>query len=368
MTQLPDTMQAFVLHTHGGPEALRFHPDWPRPEPSPSQVLIRVGACGLNNTDVNTRTGWYSKTVTGATDSTGTAGTDEADPTWGGAPIGLPRIQGADAVGVVVAAGAASDQSLIGKRVMTDNWLRDWDDPLNRNSTGYFGSEADGGFAQYAVIDHRNVAAVDSDMTDAELATFSCSYTTAEGMLWRADVGAGDSVLVTGASGGVGSALVQLAKRRGAQVIALSSPAKQDQVRALGADYVLDRAPSDLGAALKEATGADKVTVVADIVGGAYWPRLIDALARGGRYTCSGAIAGPMVELDLRTFYLNDLTLHGSTVVPHHIFTDLVSYIERGEIKPLLAATYPLSELHAAQAAFIEKAHVGNIVVLPDPA
>ncbi len=368
MSDLPATMKAFVLHEHGGMDALRYHTDWPRPEPGPHEVLIRVGACGLNNTDVNTRTGWYSKTVTGATDSSGAAGTDDADPTWGGAPISLPRIQGADAVGVVVAAGAEADQSLIGQRVMTDNWLRDWDDPMNRDTTGYYGSEADGGYAQYAVIVHRNVGVVNSDMSDSELATFSCSYTTAEGMLARADVGAGDRVLVTGASGGVGSALVQLCKRRGAMVIALSSPSKHDMIRDLGADVVLERAPADLKAALTEAAGHDTVTVVADIVGGDYWPTLIDVLARGGRYTCSGAIAGPMVELDLRTFYLRDLTMHGSTVLPPHIFTDLVGYIERGEIKPLLAATYPLSDLHTAQTAFIEKKHVGNIVVIPDHA
>ncbi len=366
MTDLPATMKAFVLHEHGGMDALRYHTDWPRPEPGPHEVLIRVGACGLNNTDVNTRTGWYSKSVTGATDSSGAAGTDDADPTWGGAPITLPRIQGADAVGAVVAVGTNADQSLIGKRVMTDNWLRDWDDPMNRDKTGYFGSESDGGYAQYAVIDQRNVGVVNSDLSDAELATFSCSYTTAEGMLSRADVGAGDRVLVTGASGGVGSALVQLAKRRGAKVIALSSPSKHAAIRALGADFVLDRAPGDLAAALKDTTGQDTVTVVADIVGGDYWPNLIDLLARGGRYACSGAIAGPMVALDLRTFYLRDLTMHGSTVLPPHIFTDLVGYIERGEVKPLLAATYPLAELHAAQTAFIEKKHVGNIVVTPE--
>ena len=366
MTKLPTKMKAVVLHEHGGMDALKYHTDWPVPAVGADQVLIRVGACGMNNTDVNTRTGWYSKSVTGATDSTGAAGTDDADPTWGGAPIGLPRIQGADTVGVVVAAGVCADQSLFGKRVITDNWLRNWDDPLNRETTGYYGSEADGGYAEYAVIDHRNACPVNSSLSDAELATFSCSYSTAEGMLWRADVGAGDRVLITGASGGVGSALVQLTKRRGATVIALSSPSKHEAIRDLGADVVLERGPADLNAALLETTGHDKVDVVADIVGGAYFPTLLEALVRGGRYVTSGAIAGPIVDLDLRTLYLQDLTLHGSTVIPPQIFNDLVGYIERGEVKPLLAATYPLSDFHAAQTAFIEKAHVGNFVVVPD--
>lgn len=116
---------------------------------------------------------------------------------------------------------------------------------------------------------------------------------------------------------------------------------------------------------MKEATGQDTVTVVADIVGGDYFETVIDVLARGGRYTCSGAIAGPIVSLDLRTFYLRDLTFTGSTVLPPHVFIDLVGYIERGEVRPVLAATYPLSELHTAQQAFIDKTHTGNIVVCP---
>ncbi len=103
--------------------------------------------------------------------------------------------------------------------------------------------------------------------------------------------------------------------------------------------------------------------MVADVVGGDDWPSLIDALARGGRYTCAGAIAGPIVTFDLRTFYLRDLTFTGATVVPPGVFADLVGYIERGEIRPLLAATWPLAELRAAQQAFIDKRHVGNLVV-----
>ena len=109
------------------------------------------------------------------------------------------------------------------------------------------------------------------------------------------------------------------------------------------------------------------------VVGGPGWLALIDILARGGRYilarggryTCSGAIAGPVVALDLRSLYLRDLTFTGSTVVPSHVFRDVVGYIERGEVRPVLAATWPLSELRAAQLAFIDKRHVGNIVVVP---
>ncbi len=363
MSEISKTMNAMVLMGHGEMDQLVWHEDWPVPTLADDEVLIKVSACGLNNTDVNTRSGWYSKTVEEATTGGAYENVASEDPTWGGAPITFPRIQGADVVGVVVDCGPNADRSLIDKRVMTDNWLRDWNDPLNKDKSGYFGSECDGGFAEYTKTDFHNVGVINSALSDAELATFSCSYTTAEGMLNRANVGPDDRVLITGASGGVGSALIQLAKRRGASVIAMASKSKHEAVSELRPDAILPRNPENLSAALKDITGHETVTVVADIVGGDYFPTMIDVLARGGRYTCSGAIAGPLVSLDLRTLYLRDLTFTGSTVIPPQIFKDLVGYIERGEIKPLLAATYPLKELHTAQQAFIDKKHMGNIVV-----
>ena len=111
--------------------------------------------------------------------------------------------------------------------------------------------------------------------------------------------------------------------------------------------------------------GKKKVSVVADVVGGNLWQQLIEALEKGGRYVCSGAIAGPIVELDLRSLYLRDLTFLGATVPPPKTFADLISYIEKEEIKPLLAKTYPLEKLREAQSEFIAKKHIGNIVVLP---
>ncbi|CUH43649.1 alcohol dehydrogenase family protein [Ruegeria atlantica] len=358
---LPDKMKAMVTMGHGGLDQMVLHKDWPRPEPAAGEVLIKVAACGLNNTDVNTRSGWYSKAVTDATTGDAFEEVSDEDPTWGGAPITFPRIQGADICGKIVAVGDGVDPELIGQRVITDGWLRDPSDPGNKDKTGYFGSERDGGFAEYATTLAVNAVPIRSDLSDAELATFSCSYSTAEGMLTRANVTDADTVLVPGASGGVGGALVQLAKRRGARVIAMASDAKHADVAELGADKILSRAPENLRAAL----GDEKVTVVADVVGGPYWPNLIDVLERGGRYTCSGAIAGPMVEFDLRTFYLRDLTFTGSTVIDPQVMRNIVQYIEAGEIKPALAATYPLEELREAQAAFIAKQHTGNIVVIP---
>ena len=358
--QVPDTMRAMVTMGHGGLDQIVFYSDWPCPKPEDGEVLVKIGACGLNNTDVNTRSGWYSKAVTQATSTDGYAQVNSDDPSWGGAPISFPRIQGADICGQIVAVGKGVDASRIGERVISDNWLRDPHDPDNKDKAGYYGSERDGGFAEYTVLPSQNALAVNAILSDAELATFSCSYSTAEGMLSRAEVGASDTVLVTGASGGVGGAVVQLAKLRGARVIALASPAKHDDVLALGADRVLERAPENLRATLGE-----PIHVLADIVGGDSWADWIDCLERGGRYTCSGAIAGPMVSLDLRTLYLRDLTFTGSTVLKPEVMHRIIRYIETGAIRPVLAASYRLEELHIAQQAFIAKQHTGNIVVCP---
>ena len=152
MTKIPETMVAMVLTGHGGLDKLEYHTDWPVPVPLGGEVLIEVGACGMNNTDINTRTGWYSKAVREGTHAEGGAsGFDEVTEEAGGWGAGLtfPRIQGADVCGRVVAAGDRADPSLIGTRVLIDTWLRDWDDPMNMDKCGYYGSELDGGYAQY---------------------------------------------------------------------------------------------------------------------------------------------------------------------------------------------------------------------------
>lgn len=333
-------MRAFVLTEHGDLDALEYRDDYPVPEPGPGEVLVEVRACGMNNTDINTRVGWY------------------AGGGWGGG-MQFPRIQGADPSGTVVAVGGGVDGSRVGDRVMIDAWVRSGDGDISKAK--YLGSEIDGGYAEYVKVPSINAHAIDSELTDAELASFPCSYATAEHMLHRADAAADQWALVTGASGGVGNALIQLAKRRGANVVAITSAAKMDAVRALGADVVLDRDINDLDQAVLAAT--DGVDVFADVVGGDGFAPLFETIKPGGHYTTAGAIAGPVVPLDLRTLYLKDITMHGATVLPPEVFSNLVGYIERGEISPVVAVTYPLEELKQAQSDFVKKDHVGAFVI-----
>ena len=356
---LPKTMAAVLLTGHGGFEVLDYRTDVPVPEPGAGEVLIRVAAAGINNTDINTRIGWYSKSVTDGTEAGG-EGADAADGGWSGTPLIFPRIQGADVCGHVVAVGKDVDPARIGQRVLVRTMQRS---PVGGRpwECWTLGSECDGGFAQFVKARSAETYAVRCDWSDAELASVPCAWSTAENLLHRARVGT-ERVLVTGASGGVGSAAVQLAKRRGATVIAVAGEAKADEVRALGADRVIARGTDPVAL-----LGAEAVEVVIDVVGGPAMPRLLDLLARGGRYAVAGAIAGPMVQIDLRTLYLKDLTLLGCTFQEEEVFENLVSYIEAGAVRPLVARTYPLADIVRAQQDFLSKAHTGKLVLIPPP-
>jgi len=362
---IPEYMTAVLLTGHGGLDRLVVRDDVPVPEPGPGEVLIEVGACGVNNTDINTRIGWYSKSAAAETGIGKENGSVSDDASWGGQAIAFPRIQGADVAGRIVAVGDGVSSDRMGERVVVDPILRDPRDPGNRDLTGYFGSERDGGFAKYTTVPHENAVAIHSDLSDADLATFPCSYSTAENMLTRVGLGKADTILIPGASGGVGSALVQLAKRRGARVVGLTSPSKIKAIQSLGADVVLSRDSDNLESTLRDALSGGCLNVVADIVGGESVPMYLDVLCRGGRYVTSGAIAGPMVEIDLRTLYLKDLEMHGATVMEKDVFRRLCRYIENGEIRPLLEESYPLGDIQKVQEIFLAKSHIGKLVLLP---
>jgi NADPH:quinone reductase-like Zn-dependent oxidoreductase len=345
MSAIPGTMRAVQLFGQGGVDQLVYREDVPVPLPLAGEVLLRVRGASVNNTEINHRLGWYSQ------DSySNNKGADRqlGAEVWEGEGLSFPRIQGADACGYIVATGEGVDPARIGERVLVE--------PLFRNPTRYFGADCDGSFAEFTKVPACNAHRITSNMTDVELASFPCAFSTAENMIERANVGSGDTVLITGASGGVGSAAVQLAKRRGATVIAMTVKDKVERVRALGADLIQIRDNP-----LIESLGSDSVSVVIDLVGGPDWPILLSLLKHHGRYAASGAIGGPIVALDLRTFYFKDLSLLGCTTYDPEVFRNLLAYIEHGDIKPVLAKTFGLRELASAQKAFLDKAHVGKI-------
>ena len=330
------------------------------PKPGPGELLLRVLAAGVNNTEINTRLGWYSETVTAGTEDYSDSERDEGnlgDGGWNQATP-FPFIQGTDCCGEVVSANVDDPSAWMGRRVLVRACMRL--NGFDSMENIWMASDFDGAFAQFVKVPASEVFTVDCDWSDAELATIPCAYGTAENMVHRAAVCGDDRVLVTGASGGVGSAVVQLVKRRGASVVAVVGEAKRAEMEKLGADRIVARG-TDLLAELGQAS----VDVVIDNVAGPGFTALPKLLSRGGRYASSGAIAGPMVNLDMRDFYLKDLNLIGCTAWDEPVFPNLVGYIERGEIRPLLAKTFPLEQIAAAQQEFLQKTHFGNFVLLP---
>jgi len=351
-------MSAVLTTGHGGYEMLEFRKDIKVPSPDSDQVLIKVLGAGINNTDINTRTAWYSKSVKGETNANHSQGED-GDGSWSGEPLEFPIIQGADCYGEIVSVGGDVDAGRIGERVLVRT-MQQYAVDYRPYECWTLGSECDGAFAEYMLAFSDESFKIESNWSNAELASIPCAYSTAENLLERSDVKEGEVVLITGASGGVGSAAIMLAKRRGARVVAVASEAKARMVQEIGADEVIHRDDK-----LIDSIDNESIDVVIDLVAGESWGELLEVLKKGGRYAASGAIAGPIVELDVRTLYLKDLVLIGCTFQDRQVFQNLIGYIERNEIKPLVSKTYPLRDIVNAQKDFVSKKYVGKLVLLP---
>lgn len=340
---LPSHMSGVLLTGHGGPEMLRWHDRISVPSPGPGEALVQVLAAGVNATDINTRVGWYAKK--GAPEAGG----------WAGA-IQFPRIQGSDLCGRVVKLGEGVQGLRIGARVVCPT---NQAEPTEDNPVAFraIGSEFDGAFAEFCLVPARQLYDVSASvLSDIEIGAMPCSYGTAHNLLSRAQVRATEKVLITGASGGVGLAAVQLARLRGARVTGQCSADKAGAVRAAGALATLDR---------DETPDPKGFDVVIDVVGGARWNDRLEALRPGGRYAVSGAIAGPMVNGDLRTVYLNDLTLFGCTNQSREVFAGLVTIINSGRLRPLVSKTYPLGDIAQAQDDLTAHRYPGKLVLIP---
>ena len=359
MITVPSKMMAVVTHGNGGYDMLEYKLV-NTPKPINNEVIIKVLAAGINNTEINTRLGWYSPLVNDGTEELNNKlenGEIANNGGWNGSTK-FPLIQGTDCCGQIVKLAKDDKQNLIGKRVIVRSCMRI--NGFGSKEKKWMASDFNGAFAEYVKVPLSEVFTINCDWSNEELATIPCSYGTAENMLYLSRISKNDIVLITGASGGVGSAAIQLAKIRGAKVIASIGKEKKEYALKLGANQTIDRNDNVLNT-----LGYNSVDLVVDVVGGSQFQDFFKIIKPNGRYISSGAIAGPIVNFDLRDLYLKDISIIGSTTWEEPIFHNLVKYIEDGLIKPLVAKTYPLSEIVRAQKEFLLKKHFGNLVLIP---
>ncbi|MGM0700799.1 MAG: alcohol dehydrogenase catalytic domain-containing protein [Pseudomonadota bacterium] len=366
---VPETMAAMVLTGHGDIDKLVYRQDVPTPRPGPGEVLVQVTATAKNNTDRKAREGLYPTKDKGEVTSFAMGGETT---------LTFPRIQGADVAGRVVAVGEGVDAGRIGERGLLDfNLYADERRDLNL-MPDYYGHGADGGFAEYVVVPSDQFHHVPNpELADAELAAMGmCSYQTAYHMMTSARVGKGERVLVSGASGGVGTALIQLCRIVGAIPYAVSQPEKADALLALGAEAVIDRGnlPTFVERTLA-ATGGVPIDAVMDLVGGEMTDRFIDTMigdmkARSTypRLSIAGASGGNVSEIMWTRIYLYQVQIFGVSHGTREEAEQLVAWIRDGQLKPVLHAAFRLSELHAAERYFVARGnnYMGKIVIVPD--
>lgn len=364
---IPNTMKAMVLTGHGGIDKLEYR-DVETPRPGPGEVLVQVTATAKNNTDRKAREGLYP--------------TKKGEMTsfqMGGKPtLTFPRIQGADIAGRVVAVGDGVDDSRIGERGLLDfNIYADGRRDINL-TPDYYGHGADGGYAEYVALPSDQFHHIPNpELSDAEVASMGmCSYQTAMHMLTSANIRAGERVLVTGASGGVGTALIQLCRIMGAIPYALSKQDKAQALLDLGAEAVLDR--SDMGSfveRVKSETGGKPIDAVMDLVGGEMTDIFIDTMifdmnARGTypRLSIAGASGGNISEILWTRIYLYQVQIFGVSHGTREEAEQLMAWIRDGHLKPVLHGAFRLSDLHHAEEYFVNRGsnYLGKIVIVPD--
>ncbi|SDL20110.1 NADPH:quinone reductase [Franzmannia pantelleriensis] len=366
---IPATMSAMLLTGHGDVDKLEYRHDVPTPRPAPGEVLVRVTATAKNNTDRKAREGLYPTKEKGEVTSFAMGGE---------ATLTFPRIQGADIAGRIAAVGDGVDPARIGERGLLDfNLYADGRRHINL-TPDYYGHGADGGYAEYVALPADQFHPVPNpELADAELAAMGmCSYQTAYHMMTSARVKAGEHVLVTGASGGVGTALIQLCRIVGAIPYALSQADKAEALKALGAEAVFDRTRmDDFTAQVMTATGGAPIDAVMDLVGGEMTDRFIDTMivdmnrrADYPRLSIAGASGGNLSEIMWTRIYLYQVQIFGVSHGTREEAEQLVEWIRAGQLKPVLHAAFKLSELHTAERYFVKRGsnYLGKIVIVPD--
>jgi len=341
-------VKAVLFHTHGGPEVLKYA-DFPTPEPGPGQVLVRLKAAALNHLDIWVRQGWP------------------------GIRLEYPHIPGADGAGQVAALGEGVARWAVGDRVVInpslfcgqcefcqaglDNRCLSWQ---------LLGETVRGTYAEYVLVPEGNLYPLPPGFDEKGAAAAALVYQTAwHSLITRADLRPGESVLVVGASGGVNTASIQIARLAGAIVYVVGSgKEKLELAESLGANFLIDRSKDENWAkTIYTLTGKRGVDVVVDNVGTTF-PSSFRAAAKGGRILTVGNTGGARIEIDNRFIFGKHLTILGSSMSTRQDFSSVMDLIFSGKLKPILDQPYPLHEARYAQERLEQGRQMGKITLL----
>ena len=331
-------MRAVVIHEHGGRDKLILE-EVPDPAPARGEILLRVKAVGLNYLDIFVRRGMP------------------------GLPIDLPRISGGDIAGEVAALGEGVESTLVGQRLLIDPAITMPDGTL-----GALGESTTGGLSEYIAVSAENAIPLPDDVTYKQAAALPIAYGTAWRMLiTRGKLRAGESVLILGASGGVGTGAVQIAKMLGCQVFAAaSSPDKLERLKRLGADYLVNYVEhTEFHRYVRGITDGAGVDVVVNYTGGGSWVRGLKSLKHGGRVLTCGATAGFDPPTDIRYIWRKEMDIRGSDGWRRQDLIDLLDAVRQGKIIPVIGATLPLEETAEGHRLLEDREIFGKVIITP---
>lgn len=340
-------MKAAIFRQHGGPDVIEIA-DVPEPELRPGHVRVAVRAAAFNHLDLWARRGLP------------------------GIDFPLPHIGGSDVAGTVDALGDGVDGPDVGTRVLVNpslwcgrcEWCHRGEESLCE-SYRILGEHTDGGFAEYVVVPARNVLPIPDDLPFTEAAAVPLVYQTAwRGLITRGNVRPGEIVLILGASGGVSTAVIGIARLAGARVLAVTSgPENVRRVRELGAELVIDRLETDFSRVVWEATGKRGVDLVFDGVGEAVWPGAVRALARNGRLVAYGATTGAEGSVNIRLLFWRQLRIIGTTMASRSEFETVMGLVFRKALRPVIDSVRPLEEARAGHERLESGAAFGKVVL-----
>jgi NADPH:quinone reductase-like Zn-dependent oxidoreductase len=342
-------MKVARIHQHGGPDALVYE-DAPEPAIQANQILVRVRACALNHLDLFVRSG------------------------ISGMKFGMPHVLGSDIAGEVLQAGELCERVKPGWRVLLSPGVscRQCEqcfvgrDNFCRRYT-LFGYGIDGGDAELLAAPEYTAIEIPDDFPFVEAAASPLVFLTAWHMLMgRAQLQPGEDVLVLAASSGVGSAAIQIARLFQCRVIATAGgEEKCAKARELGAAHAIDHYRQDIAAEVRRITGNRGVDVVFEHVGAATWQKSVESLARGGRLVTCGATTGYDARLDLRFLFSKQWSVLGSFMGSMGELHQLLRFVFRGQLRPVIDRVYPLSEIRAAHERLANQEQFGKIVLQP---